>query len=225
MKPTTLLSPAPPSQFSPACNSTLNNPNPLEGFIMKKKSAMPMKKKPMKQSGFSLIELLIVVAVILVISAIAIPAAIASSQAGNEASAVANMRATVTAEGAYEKLFPTLGYSAKASYLAMTGGASSCPNTPDPTGIGSCLLANNIANNLDAGTVAVSGFLFTYAAGAGGTGYTMTAVPSSAVRGRKSYCVDNSGSIVYSWGMTAPAPASGVCPPATTAGPVFALGS
>jgi type IV pilus assembly protein PilA len=177
-----------------------------------------------KQKGFSLIELLVVVAIMLVVAAIAIPAAIASSQAGNEASAASNMRAVITAEAAYEKLFPSIGYSAKAAYLAMTGGTSSCPNSPDPTGLGSCLLANNIALNLDAGTTAVSGYLFTYAPGTGGSGYTLTAVPTAAVRGRKSFCADNSGSIVYAWGMTAPAPANGVCPAPATGGP-FALGN
>ncbi len=45
-----------------------------------------------KQKGFSLIELLIVVAIILIIAAIAIPNLIRSKMAANEASAVATLR-------------------------------------------------------------------------------------------------------------------------------------
>ncbi len=54
-----------------------------------------------KQSGFSLIELLIVVAIILVIAAIAIPNLMASRMAANESSAVQETRAITTAEVVY----------------------------------------------------------------------------------------------------------------------------
>jgi type IV pilus assembly protein PilA len=57
-----------------------------------------MKKQ---QNGFSLIELLIVVAIILIIAAIAIPNLLRSKMAANEAAAVAALRTINTASVAY----------------------------------------------------------------------------------------------------------------------------
>lgn len=54
-----------------------------------------------KKKGFSLLELLIVVAIILIIATIAIPSLLRSRQAANEAHAVANLRTLNTAEVQY----------------------------------------------------------------------------------------------------------------------------
>src|SRR5205807_7008719 len=71
--------------------------------------------------GFSLIELLIVVAIILIIAAIAIPNLLRARIAANEASAVSAIRTINTAEVTYATGFPTTGYAAA---LANLGGRS-----------------------------------------------------------------------------------------------------
>src|SRR5204863_1926869 len=61
-----------------------------------------MEAKLMKSNrGFSLLELLIVVAIILIVATIAIPSLLRSRQAANESSAIANVRSLNTAEVSY----------------------------------------------------------------------------------------------------------------------------
>ena len=81
-----------------------------------------------RAEGFSLIELLIVVAIILIIAALAVPNYLHSRIAANESSAVASVRAINTAQIAFNSSFPTVGYASALSNLEGT-----CTVTTFPT--------------------------------------------------------------------------------------------
>ena len=83
-----------------------------------------------KQKGFSLIELLIVVAIILIIAAIAIPNLLRSRIAANESSAVGSVRTINTAEITYASTYPNLGFSAT---MAALGSGTTSPCTATST--------------------------------------------------------------------------------------------
>src|SRR5712691_11219807 len=85
-----------------------------------------------KQKGFSLIELLIVVAIILIIAAIAIPNLMRSRMAANEASAVGSLRTINTAEVTYSTTYGT-GFAP----MANLGGADPCGPA---TAVTACLI-------------------------------------------------------------------------------------
>ena len=150
-----------------------------------------MNKNP---RGFSLIELLIVVAVILVIAAIAIPNLMRSRAAANQASAVGSLRVMNTAEATYSSTYG--GYSPTLGYL----GPPSTGTTPVPSGaelIDSLLSGGSPGANESA----KSGYTFTYSAGGvDGSGriysYSITAGPiTPGTTGYNYYYTDQIGVI------------------------------
>jgi type IV pilus assembly protein PilA len=72
-----------------------------------------------RQRGFSLIELLIVIAIILALAAMAIPNLLRSKMSANEASAVASIRAIATAQTTYNVAYPQVGYADTLTKLAF----------------------------------------------------------------------------------------------------------
>jgi len=97
-----------------------------------------------RQRGFTLIELMIVVAIILIIAAIAIPGYLNSKMAANEASAVNTIRAINVAEVSYQTTYPAKGY---ASTLAALGGPDACTPTTETA----CLIDPDVSTGIKAG--------------------------------------------------------------------------
>ncbi|HEY2548346.1 MAG TPA: prepilin-type N-terminal cleavage/methylation domain-containing protein [Candidatus Acidoferrum sp.] len=133
-----------------------------------------------RQNGFSLIELLIVVAIILVIAAIAIPNYLRSRMVANEASAAESLRTINTALVAYSSTYPNVGF---APSLPTLGGAAPC--TASSTG--ACLLDQV----LSAGTKAGYSFLFASDGNTPSVSYTVSATPvAPGISGQRMYCTD-----------------------------------
>jgi len=135
-----------------------------------------------KQKGFSLIELLIVVAIILIIAAIAIPNLLRSKMAANEASAVGSLRTINTSCVAYSTSYGTFPTAlTNLGPIAVNGTASSTS-------------ADLIDSVLAAGTK--SGYTFSYAPANSNQTYTITASPIAIGQtGQRMFFTDQSGVI------------------------------
>ena len=140
-----------------------------------------------KQKGFSLIELLIVVAIILIIAAIAIPNLLRARIAANESSAVSAVRTVNTAEISYFSAYPTVGYSPS---LVALGDGGACP--APPTQATACLIDNVLASNGQPAGSGKSGYSFTFAVSATNglnTNYAINANPiTNNQTGVRSFC-------------------------------------
>jgi type IV pilus assembly protein PilA len=134
-----------------------------------------------KEKGFSLIELLIVVAIILIIAAIAIPNLLRSKMAANEASAVATMRTLNTSAVAYSTTYGT--YPTNLSDL----GPSSSPSST---------AADLVDSVLGTDPATKSGYTFVYTAANSNSTYKLVATPvTQGVTGQRGFFTDQSGVI------------------------------
>ncbi len=144
------------------------------------------------QKGFSLIELLIVVAIILIIAALAVPQLMSARAAANEAAAVGAVRtldqAFVTYVDAYDQGYPPA--------LANLGPST----TPSPAAAD--LIDQNLANGQK------SGYNFIYSPGAADANgfistFTVNANPASSSSGVRYFYLDQNDVIFYAYGNPA----------------------
>lgn len=140
------------------------------------------------ESGFSVIELLVVVAIILTIVAIAVPRMLQGRVKAKEAAAISSIKAIQNAQQLYSQTYPDRGYAPTLAYL----GPSSSGNCDSPTS--TCLIDPILASGIK------GGYMFEIK-GDGNTpvaGYTVTATPDGSHSLGSSQCIfesDQSGVI------------------------------
>ena len=141
-----------------------------------------------KQKGFSLIELLIVVAIILIIAAIAIPNLLRARMAANESSAVSSIRTINTAEVSYQSTYHN-GYT---TALAQLGPAAAGACTA-PTAANACLIDYSLST-ATASTSPKSGYYFTFTTLSNATSYVTGGQPQSPNQtGISTFCSSEDG--------------------------------
>jgi type IV pilus assembly protein PilA len=151
-------------------------------------------KSRQNELGFTLVELLIVMSVILILMTLAIPGLQSAARKANETSAISSVRAINTAEGQYNSDYAAHGYACSLPALGGKTGAG----TPTPEA------AQLIADDLSSGTK--SGYTFTITGCTKTTNnnvdhynsYQINAVPISVGHsGNRGFCSDDSGQLRY----------------------------
>ncbi len=183
--------------------------------VVKSRASTVRLSAPRHQKGFSLIELLIVVAIILIIASMAIPNLLRARIAAHEASAVSSIRTINSAEITYQTAYPTWGY---ADTMAKLGPGAAGTVCGVPSGANACLVDSSLSNSVTAGA-AKSGYFYGLAAtqGAGGTLYLSYTVGASAAvfnqTGLRDFCSTEDGVIHFRVpaGQSAPTTTNATC--------------
>lgn len=151
-----------------------------------------------RQKGFSLIELLIVVAIILIIAAIAIPNLIASRERANEAAAVEALRTLNEAQASYNVTYgQTIGYAGTLAMLGPGDGTGCNQNQ-------ACLVDAELGCSGTSCTRGAFQYFMVTSAGPPVQDYAFTATPLSWNQsGAKNFCAIEDGIIRYQLGGTA----------------------
>ena len=137
--------------------------------------------------GFSLIELLLVVAVILIVASIAVPNFLKSRLRANEASAVASLRMINTAAVTYSITYPSMGFPAQ---LTILGGANPCAASSTQA----CLIDDSLSQGNKAGY----NFVWTGDGAVPSVSFTITGMPQVVgASGQRMFCTDQTGVIHY----------------------------
>ena len=150
------------------------------------------------RNGFSLVEVLVVVMVILVIAAIAIPSFVHARMRANEASALVSMKTIHTAEVLYAMQYPELGYAPNLAYLGPNG--TTCENVSSTA---SCIIMDE---GLTSGTKNGYVFVITGDGQMPSANYTLRADPvSDGISGRCGFSAGQGGDITINPSSGGPA--------------------
>ena len=156
------------------------------------------------EKGFSLIELLIVVAIILIIAAIAIPNLLRSRMAANEASAVGSIRTVNTAAITYNSTYGN-GFPPSLAAIGTSTGAVSCTNAQLVDSVLTGGTKSGYTFALNHGATVLTSASSSCSGGYGySDGYVVTAVPITVgTTGQRGFCSDATGVIRYNTSGTA----------------------
>lgn len=146
-------------------------------------------KFTISQVGFTLMELLIAISIILILMLMAMPTIGSLQKRANETSAVNSLQTIVTAELMYQNTYPRGGFTC--SLLALGGD----PSSGEPTAAGAQLIQSDLCSGYK------NGYIFTITKcikAANQTqyvkGYTVTAVPETVGKtGNRGFCIDENG--------------------------------
>ncbi|MGC9157846.1 MAG: prepilin-type N-terminal cleavage/methylation domain-containing protein [Terracidiphilus sp.] len=159
---------------------------------MNRKHPSRRARRSLQPAGFTLMELLIVIAIILILMLMAIPTIGGIKKQANETSAINSVQVIEKAEMQYESTYPSNGYACS---LAALGGD---PKSGPPTPAAAQLLQSDLASGIK------SGYIFTIGnctkVNLNGTdrvtGYQITAIPETVGKtGNRGFCSDEFGTI------------------------------
>ena len=173
-----------------------------------------------KKKGFSLIELLIVVAIILIIAAIAIPSLLRSRMLANQSAAASTVRTLITAQSTYFSTYGAVnGYATAIGSLGPPAPPLPCPPPPAvPAPTAACLIDAVLATGVKGG-YKYNALAYTAVAPNGPVNFTVSATPvGPGSTGNNDYCATDDGVVYFNPPPTGPV---GLAGPGPCAGQVL----